>query len=79
MVFACVGEVLRKDLILGNNIKPEDSVVGLRSSGIHSNGISLARRVLLKEWGGKYDPFDVPDGFVLDWVRVGRAVTVQMF
>lgn len=61
MVFACVGEVLRKDLILGNNIKPGDSVVGLRSSGIHSNGISLARRVLLKDWGGKYDPHDIPE------------------
>jgi phosphoribosylformylglycinamidine cyclo-ligase len=61
MVFACVGEVLRKDLILGYNISPEDSVVGLRSSGIHSNGISLARRVLLREWGGKYEPHDIPE------------------
>ena len=61
MVFACVGEVCRKDLILGNNIRPRDSVVGLRSSGIHSNGISLARRVLLREWGGKYEPHDIPE------------------
>jgi len=61
MVFACVGEVFKKDIILGNNIKPGDLVIGLRSSGIHSNGISLARKVLFKEWGGKYEPYDVPD------------------
>ncbi len=63
MVFTCVGELFEKDIILGNNIKLGDIVIGLRSSGIHSNGISLARKVLFKEWGGKYEPFDVPDGF----------------
>jgi len=62
MVFACVGELFEKDIILGNNIKPGDLVIGLRSSGIHSNGISLARKVLFKEWGGKYEPYDVPNG-----------------
>jgi phosphoribosylformylglycinamidine cyclo-ligase len=63
MVFACIGELFEKDIILGNNIKPGDIVIGLKSSGIHSNGISLARKVLFKEWGGKYEPHDVPDGF----------------
>ncbi|MGQ9460906.1 MAG: phosphoribosylformylglycinamidine cyclo-ligase [Candidatus Bathyarchaeaceae archaeon] len=63
MVFACIGELTQKDIIFGNNIKPGDIVIGLRSSGIHSNGISLARKVLFKEWGGKYEPFDIPEGF----------------
>ena len=63
MVFACVGELFEKDIIFGNNIKPGDAVIGLRSSGIHSNGISMARKVLFKKWGGKYEPFDVPEGF----------------
>ena len=62
MVFACVGDLFEKDIIFGNNIKPGDVVIGLRSSGIHSNGISLARKVLFKKWGGKYEPFDVPEG-----------------
>jgi phosphoribosylformylglycinamidine cyclo-ligase len=63
MVFACVGELSEKAIIFGNNINPGDPVIGLRSSGIHSNGISLARKVLFKEWGGKYEPYDVPDSF----------------
>jgi len=63
LIVASVGEVDEKDVISGRTIKPGDVVVGLRSSGVHSNGISLVRRVLFKEWGGKYGPFDVPDGF----------------
>ncbi len=63
MVFACVGELDKSDIIFGNNIKPEDVVIGLRSSGIHSNGITLARKILFKQWGGKYEPFDVPEEF----------------
>jgi len=63
MVFASVGEVHHEDIIYGNNLKPGDVVIGLRSSGIHSNGISLARKVMFKKWGGKYEPFDIPEGF----------------
>jgi len=62
MIFSCVGELLKEDIVFGNNIKPGDVIIGLRSSGIHSNGISLARKVLFKQWGGKYEPHDVPDG-----------------
>ena len=63
MVLACIGELDKDDIIFGNNIKPEDVVIGLRSSGIHSNGITLARKILFKQWGGKYEPYDVPEGF----------------
>lgn len=63
MVLACIGELSKSDIIFGNNIKPGDVVIGLRSSGIHSNGITLARKILFNQWGGKYEPYDVPDGF----------------
>jgi len=62
MVVAAFGELHKHDIVYGNNLKPGDAVIGLRSSGIHSNGISLARRVLFKQWGGAYEPFDAPDG-----------------
>lgn len=61
MVIACVGELSRQNIIFGNDIKPDDIIIGLRSSGIHSNGVTLARKVLFKQWGGKYNPFDTPD------------------
>ncbi len=63
MVFACIGEMNRSDIIFGNNIKPGDVVIGLRSSGIHSNGITLARKILFRQWGGKYEPYHIPNGF----------------
>jgi len=63
MVIACIGELNRNDIIFGNNIKPGDVVIGLRSSGLHSNGITLARKILFKQWGGKHDPYDIPEGF----------------
>ncbi|MFB0567975.1 MAG: phosphoribosylformylglycinamidine cyclo-ligase [Candidatus Bathyarchaeia archaeon] len=63
MVLACIGELNKNDIIFGKNIKPKDVVIGLRSSGIHSNGITLARKILFKQWGGKYEPDDVPRGF----------------
>ncbi len=40
-----VGVVDRKDMITGENIKPGDVLIGLASSGVHSNGFSLVRKV----------------------------------
>ncbi|NBI89530.1 phosphoribosylformylglycinamidine cyclo-ligase [Lachnospiraceae bacterium] len=40
-----VGVVDEKDLITGKNIKPGDVLVGIASSGVHSNGFSLVRKV----------------------------------
>ncbi len=41
----CVGAVDEKDLITGNDIKDGDILVGIKSSGVHSNGFSLVRKV----------------------------------
>jgi phosphoribosylformylglycinamidine cyclo-ligase len=62
MVVAAVGQVDRKEIITGENIKPGDPIIGLPSSGLHSNGITMARKILFKQWGGKYDPNDIPIG-----------------
>lgn len=41
-----VGNVNRDQLLTGEHVKPGQTVVGVASSGIHSNGLSLARKVL---------------------------------
>ena len=40
-----VGVVEQKDLITGENLKPGDVLVAIASSGVHSNGFSLVRKV----------------------------------
>ena len=40
-----VGVVEKKDLITGATIKPGDTLIGIASSGVHSNGFSLVRNV----------------------------------
>jgi phosphoribosylformylglycinamidine cyclo-ligase len=62
MVVASVGQVERQNIITGENIKPGDPIIGLASSGLHSNGITMARKILFKQWGGKYQPNDKPAG-----------------
>lgn len=47
----CVGVVDQEKLIDGSTISINDSVIGLSSSGLHSNGFSLARKVLLEKGG----------------------------
>jgi phosphoribosylformylglycinamidine cyclo-ligase len=42
----CVGVVEREQLIEGSRCKPGDAIVGLRSSGIHTNGFSLVRAIV---------------------------------
>lgn len=40
-----VGVVDQKNLITGEKIKPGDTLIGIASSGVHSNGFSLVRKV----------------------------------
>ena len=46
---ACVGLVPMDRIIIGQDIRPGDVVIGLRSSGIHSNGLTLARQVFFAQ------------------------------
>ncbi|HAU32471.1 MAG: Phosphoribosylformylglycinamidine cyclo-ligase [Desulfotomaculum sp. 46_296] len=52
-----VGVVEKERIIDGSRIQPGDCLIGLSSSGLHSNGYSLARRVLLEAAGYRIDDF----------------------
>src|SRR5918997_3639975 len=46
LVGACFGVVQLDRLVLGDRIEAGDTVIGVPASGVHSNGLTLARRVL---------------------------------
>jgi phosphoribosylformylglycinamidine cyclo-ligase len=57
---ACFGTVALEEIVDGSAVQPGDSVIGLPSSGIHSNGYTLARSAL--------------EGIPLDDERLGRPL-----
>jgi phosphoribosylformylglycinamidine cyclo-ligase len=71
MIVTAIGQVAKPKIITGKNIKSNDPIIGLRSSGLHSNGVTLARKILLKQWGGKHEPHDTPDA-------LGREIISEM-
>ncbi|GIP09282.1 phosphoribosylformylglycinamidine cyclo-ligase [Paenibacillus macerans] len=46
-----VGVVDKRKIVNGSTVAPGDTVIGLASSGVHSNGFSLVRKLLLEEAG----------------------------
>ena len=51
LVGTCIGTVAMDKIIVGQDIVPGDVIIGIASSGIHSNGLTLARRVLFDRMG----------------------------
>jgi phosphoribosylformylglycinamidine cyclo-ligase len=58
LVGAAVGTVELDRIVSGKATAPGDAIIGLPSTGIHSNGFTLARKVLLEDGGLSLD--DVP-------------------
>jgi phosphoribosylformylglycinamidine cyclo-ligase len=50
-----VGVVSRERLIDGRQIRPGDALIGIPSSGLHTNGYSLARRIVFDQAGLRVD------------------------
>ena len=42
----CLGAVKKERIVSGEDIRPGDSLIGLASTGIHSNGLTLARKII---------------------------------
>ena len=53
----CVGVVDKQKIITGENIKPGDIILGLPSSGVHSNGFSLIRKLFFEDNKYKVDDY----------------------
>ncbi|MDP8949295.1 MAG: phosphoribosylformylglycinamidine cyclo-ligase [Actinomycetota bacterium] len=60
VVGACVGACERGEVATGEGVEVGDAVIGLPSSGLHTNGYTLARKVL-EEAGVTYE--ETPEGF----------------
>ena len=58
----CVGIVDNARLIDGSTIQVGDAVIGIASSGVHSNGFSLVRKILAKSGLALTDPFPGEEG-----------------
>jgi len=65
----CIGLVPTNRILVGQDIQPGDAVIGLRSSGIHSNGLTLAREVFFKQ--AKYRP----DAYIAE---LGRTIGEEL-
>ncbi len=65
----CVGIVDKKKIIDGSKVKTGDKLIGIASNGLHSNGYTLARKVLIEMAGldlnATLKGFDLPIGQVL--------------
>jgi phosphoribosylformylglycinamidine cyclo-ligase len=55
LVATCVGKVPLDRILIGKDIADGDVIIGLASSGIHSNGLTLARRVFFERAGWSPD------------------------
>ena len=52
-----VGIADKEKIISGNNVKSGDVLIGIASSGVHSNGFSFVRKIFLDKYGYKLDQY----------------------
>jgi len=58
LVSTIVGVVERDRIIDGSRIRPGDALIGLASTGLHTNGYSLARQILFAQMRVRLDDYD---------------------
>lgn len=74
-----LGSVPRGLEITGRKVKPTDAIIGLPSSGIHSNGYSLVRQIVSQSGAKLVDPvpFEMPKGSVDRVRRFSASLTSE--
>jgi phosphoribosylformylglycinamidine cyclo-ligase len=71
----CVGVVERDAIIDGRNVAPGDQIIGLASSGAHSNGYSLIRKLLAHSGAG--DATQLAGKPLMDWLLEPTRIYVK--
>jgi len=71
----CVGAVERDAIITGERAAPGDAVLGVASSGPHSNGYSLIRRIVEQSGARLEDPLE--DRPLADWLLAPTTIYVR--
>src|SRR5438046_658679 len=77
----CVGVVEKSRILDGSRVKAGDAVIGLASSGLHSNGFSLARKVFEKDLSAQLtrELLEPTRIYVKDCLALREAVDVHAF
>ncbi|MBM3940403.1 MAG: phosphoribosylformylglycinamidine cyclo-ligase [SAR202 cluster bacterium] len=65
----CVGALRDREPIIGTRVRPGDAIIGIASDGIHANGLTLARRVLIG---------DDPESVLAPLPATGRTVGEEL-
>ncbi len=73
----CLGIVEKSRIVTGKTIGPEDAIIGLSSTGIHSNGLTLARRVFKDAGMSVSDRLPGGSGTVGEALLVPTAIYVR--
>ncbi len=79
LVGACFGTVALDQLVLGKEITVGDIVIGVPATGVHSNGLTLARKALLDDGGLGLDeqPSELEGDSVADVLLEPTAIYVR--
>lgn len=73
-----VGAVEKSKLITGENVKEGDLIVGISSSGVHSNGFSLVRKIIKDSNLDLNTEYDELDGKLGDVLLTPTRIYVQL-
>jgi len=74
----CLGMVKKDSIITGERIKIGDAIVGLPSSGVHSNGYSLVRRIIKDSGYSYHDPFPYKETTIGDELLIPTRIYMEV-
>ena len=75
----CLGAVKKEEIITGEKITKGDILVGVPSSGVHSNGYTLARKIIEQSSYNYHDPFPYnPETTIGDELLIPTRIYIEI-